>query len=286
MKAALAAGANYWNAGELYGTPKHNSLHLLHGYFSRYPADAEKVVLCIKGATIPGELTPDGSERNVRRSVDECLRVLDGTKSIDVFECARVDPNVPIETSIGVLKQCLREGKIGGIGLSEVTEDQIRRAAKVHAIAAVEVELSLFSTDILHNGVAKACVELGIPVVAYSPLSRGLLTGALTSPDQIPNGDFRRYLPRFQADAFSKNMALVKEIQTLAKQKGCTPAQVAIAWVVSLNGKSNMPAIVPIPGASSEARVQENMTEVKLSEQDLYEVQQILSQNEVVGGRY
>ncbi|KAI9851821.1 MAG: Pyridoxine 4-dehydrogenase [Thelocarpon superellum] len=286
MKAALEAGANFWNAGELYGTPEYNSLHLLHAYFTKYPADAEKVVLSIKGGLKPGALAPDGSEQNVRRSVDECLRVLDGTKFIDIFECARVDPKVPLETNIEVLASYVKEGTIGGIGLSEVEADHIRRASKVHKIAAVEVELSLFSTDILENGVAATCAELAIPVVGYSPLSRGLLTGQVTSTADIPEGDFRRHLPRFQNETLEKNLILVREVQSVAQKKGCTPGQIAIAWVRGLNGLPGMPEVVPIPGATTVGRVSENMTVVTLSAQEMEHLQQLVSKHVVAGGRY
>lgn len=175
MKAALKNGANFWNGGELYGSPERNSLHLLNEYFTKYPEDAEKVVISIKGGLVPGGHGPDGSEKNVRRSIDECLKVLDGKKSLDIFECARVDPNTPIEITVGVMAQYIKEGKLGGISLSECNANTIRRAAKVHKIAAVEVEFSLWSTDILNNGIASTCAELGIPLVAYSPLGRGFL---------------------------------------------------------------------------------------------------------------
>lgn len=128
MNTALTHGANFWNAGELYGTPDYNSLHLLHSYFTAHPDKADDVVLSIKGGLKPGMLMPDGSEENIRRSVDECLRVLDGTKKIDIFECARQDPNTDVENTMRVLAQFVKEGKIGGIGLSEVGEDTIRRA--------------------------------------------------------------------------------------------------------------------------------------------------------------
>jgi pyridoxine 4-dehydrogenase len=175
MKTALSLGANFWNGGELYGTPERNSLHLLNEYFTKYPEDADKVVLSIKGATIPGKGFPDGSKTNVQRSLDECLKVLDGKKFLDLFEPARVDPNVPIEETIGYIAEYVKAGKLGGICLSEVNANTIRRAVKVHPIAAVEVELSLWSTNILENGVAQTCAELGIPIVAYSPLGRGFL---------------------------------------------------------------------------------------------------------------
>lgn len=175
MRASLKYGANFWNGGELYGMPERNSLHLLNEYFTKYPEDAEKVVLSIKGGLKPGKLVPDGSEANVQRSIDECLRVLDGRKFLDLFECARVDPKTPIETTIAAINKYVESGKIGGISLSEVGEETIRKAAKVAKISAVEVEFSLWCTDILTNGVAKACSELNIPIVAYSPIGRGFL---------------------------------------------------------------------------------------------------------------
>jgi pyridoxine 4-dehydrogenase len=128
LNTALELGANFWNGGELYGTPEYNSLHLLNKYFTKYPENAEKVVLSIKGGLKKGVLMPDGSEENIRRSVDECLLQLDGKKKIDIFECARQDPKFPVEQTIGVLAQYVKEGKIGGIGLSEVDAETIRRA--------------------------------------------------------------------------------------------------------------------------------------------------------------
>ena len=128
MNTTLELGANFWNGGELYGTPEYNSLHLLNKYFTKYPENAEKVVLSIKGGLKKGQLVPDCSEANIRRSVDECLHQLDGKKSIDIFECARQDPQVPVEQTIEVLAKYVQEGKIGGIGLSEVDADTIRRA--------------------------------------------------------------------------------------------------------------------------------------------------------------
>jgi pyridoxine 4-dehydrogenase len=179
MRASLDMGANFWNGGEIYGSTERNSLHMLNEYFTKYPEDADKVVLSIKGGYTPGGILvggrPDGSPENVKRSIDECLKVLDGKKFLDLFECARVDPNVPIETTVATINEYVKAGKIGGISLSEVNAQTIRRAAKVAKISAVEVEFSLWSTDILYNGVAEACAELNIPVVAYSPIGRGFL---------------------------------------------------------------------------------------------------------------
>ena len=151
--------------GIFYGTPDSNSLHLLKHYFTKYPEDADKVVLSIKGAlNINTEnqtrsYTPDGSPEGIRASVAEAMRVLDGVKKIDIFECARVDPKVPIETSIKTLAELVAEGKIGGIGLSEVSGATMRRANAVHRIAAVEIELSFITPDPLTNGIAETCRE-------------------------------------------------------------------------------------------------------------------------------
>lgn len=128
LNKALELGANFWNGGELYGTPDYNSLHLLNKYFTKYPENAEKVVLSIKGGLKPGQLIPDGSEENIRRSVDECLKVLDGKKKVDIFQCARQDKDFPVEHTMEVLAKCVKEGKIGGIGLSEIDAETIRRA--------------------------------------------------------------------------------------------------------------------------------------------------------------
>jgi pyridoxine 4-dehydrogenase len=190
MRASLVAGANLWNGGEFYGTPQRNSLHLLSEYFTEYPEDADKVVLSIKGGMTQVSLEPDGSEENIKRSIDECLRVLEGKKFLDLFECARVDRKVPIEDTIGYIKKYVDAGKIGGISLSEVRAETIRRAAKVAKIAAVEVEFSLWATDILENGIADACAELGIPIVAYSPIGRGFLVRLLKVISAHPQRPF------------------------------------------------------------------------------------------------
>jgi len=286
MQTALSTGANFWNGGEIYGTPSYNSLHLLKQYFSEHPSDAEKVVISIKGAVDPSIHVPDGTEEGVRRSMDNCLAGLDGKKFLDIFECARVDPNTPIETTIGALAKYVKEGKLGGISLSEVKAETIRRAAKVHAIAAVEVELSLWCTDILENGIAATCAELDIPVVAYSPLGRGFLTGEIKKLEDLPDNDMRRRFPRFQPENFGKNVEMVTELEKLAKKKGCTPAQLALAWVKHLSGKKGMPVIIPIPGATTEKRVIENMKDVELNADDLSEIDAILKKSPVIGDRY
>lgn len=279
MKAALEQGANFWNGGMFYGTPESNSLHLLKYYFTKYPEDADKVVLSIKGAYDRTTNTPQGSPEGIRASVEEALRTLEGTKKIDVFEMARVDPSVPIETSVAALAGLVSEGKIGGIGLSEVSAATIRRAAKVAEIAAVEIELSLFTTDVLGSGVADACHELDIALVAYSPVSRGWLTGEFRKPGDIPETDPRRHLPRFQPGAFEQNFKLVEAVEKIAERKGATVAQVAIAWV-------RRQGAIPIPGSRKVERVVENCRDVDLNADDLAEMQKLLESLPITGGRY
>ena len=284
MRAALAAGANLWNGGEFYGPPQSNSLHLLNAYFTKYPEDADKVVLSIKGGFVPGSFIPSGDKAGIKRSVENCLKILDGKKKIDIFECGRVDPNVPIEETVGHLAEFVKAGKIGGIGLSETAAATIRRAASVHPIVAVEVEYSIFATDIRHNEVASTCVELGIPIVAYSPLSRGLLTGKKMSPDDLTEAE--KNWPRFQGENFLKNLELVKAINKVAEEKGCTPAQFAIGWVKAQSGSAGFPTIIPIPGATTVSRVEENMKDVPVTSAEFNEINKIIATIPVQGGRY
>lgn len=285
MDAAFEHGANYWNGGEFYGTPDSNSLHLLREYFAKHPERANKVVLAIKGARVPGTLAFDGSEKGVLRSVNECVRVLDGKKSLDIFECARVDPNTPIEETVRALGMLVKQGKIKGIGLSEVKEETIRRAAKVHPIAQVEVELSLWSPDILYNGVVKTCAELGIPIIAYAPLSRGGLTSQLLGDSQELPAHLSRY-PRFQGDALEANRQMTKEVHQMAQEKACSVPQIAIGWVRAQSGRNGNGVIIPIPGAEKPQWVAENCADIKLTEEDLHKLDQILQRTPIKGGRY
>ena len=175
MKAALNNGATFWNGGQFYGPPDRNSLQLLDKYFTKYPEDADQIVLSIKGGMDMEKRMPVGDEAGVRRSVDNCLEVLDGKKKLDLFECARVDPDTPVEETMRVLKTYVDAGQLGGISLSEVSASTIRRAAKVAKIECVEIELSMFATEAIENGVTETCHELGTPIIAYSPLGRGFL---------------------------------------------------------------------------------------------------------------
>ncbi|KAI0119867.1 Aldo/keto reductase [Daldinia grandis] len=278
LKTALEQGANLWNGGVHYGTPEANSLHLVKYYFEQYPEDASKVVLSIKGA-FGMKTGPDCSPEGIRASVEAALEVLGGTKTIDVFECARVDPKVPIETSVKALAELVKEGKIGGIGLSEVSANTIRKAHSVHPISAVEVELSLFTPDTLHNGVVDTCHELGISIIAYSPISRGWLTGELRKLSDLPQDDFRHMLPRFQPEVFDQNFKLVEAVEQLAKSKGVTTAQVAIGWVIRHGA-------IPIPGSIRVERVIENTSPAELTDEEVVKIQRILDTLPVGGKRY
>ncbi|KAI1855494.1 hypothetical protein JX265_004577 [Neoarthrinium moseri] len=285
MRAALKNGMNFWNGGEFYGTPEYNSLHLLERYFEKYPEDADKVVLSIKGG-VDTKIMPDGSPENIRRSVDNCLKLLKGRKKLDIFECARRDPKTPLEVTFGILeKEYVQTGKIGGISLSEVKASTVHEAAKITKIVACEVELSLWSTHILENGVAEACAQYDIPIVAYSPLGRGVLTGQIKSLDDLPADDMLRHYPRFQPDVFPINLEVVKHVESIAQKKGCKPSQLAINWTRAV-AKKHGASVIPIPGATTAERVDENAKVVELTDEELAELDAILSKFEIQGSRY
>lgn len=287
MKAALANGCNFWNGGEFYGVPEYNSLVLLERYFEKYPEDADKIVLSVKGAAGARlEKGADGSPEEIRRSLDAILSQLNGRKKLDLFECARRDTRVPLETTFGEIQKYIDAGKLGAISLSEVGAQTIHDAVKITKVAAVEVELSLFSTEPLENGVAAACAEHGIPLVAYSPLCRGLLTGSFKSVDDLAEDDPRRHFPRFQGENFQHNITLANTVIELAEKKGVTSGQFALAWVRALSRRPGMPTIIPIPGATTVDRVNENSKQVELTDEEMAAVDEILDKMEIKGTRY
>ncbi|PVH79833.1 Aldo/keto reductase [Cadophora sp. DSE1049] len=286
MRAALAAGATIWNAGDFYGPPHANSLHLLARYFTAYPEDADKVTVCIKtGIRSFQPMVLDCSPTYMREAVDNAVKILAGKKIIDVFGPCRVDPNTAIEDTVSALVELKKEGKINGIQLSEVAASTIRRAAQVAKIDMVEAEVSLWATDIFSNGVADTCAELGIVVTAHTPLGAGILTGNIKSLSDIPKDSFKRNFPRFQEDALEKNVLLVQELQKLAEKKGVTAAQLALAWVKS-KGKEGKPFIVLAVGARSVERVKENFADVVLTAEELDEIEEVLKSNPVEGARF
>ncbi|KAH8425875.1 aldo/keto reductase family protein [Aspergillus melleus] len=287
LKTALNAGANVWNAADFYGTPEYNSLHLVNRYFSVYPEDADKVVLMVKtGIVDMTTMKLDCSRAGLRGLLENALRVLDGKKSIDVFGPARIDPDVPVEESVKALEEMRTEGSIGGIQLSEVRAETIRRAASVAKIDMVEAEVNLWSQEVFENGVAETCAELGIVLVAHTPLGAGLLTGSIQSAEDVPGLFIERGFPRFLPENIAKNVQSAQEIKKLAQEKGCTAAQLALSWVKSHNGRPGMPVIVPVVGARSEERVLENVKTQKLSDDDFKKIASILEEFPAVGERF
>ncbi|KAG6362048.1 hypothetical protein INS49_010277 [Diaporthe citri] len=286
IKAALDNGCNFFNGGEFYGPQEYNSLVLLERYFKKYPEDADKVVLSVKGAGGPSGMKPTGTEAEINRSIGNVIQQLNGRKKLDVFECARRDPNVSMEETFGAMQKFIDEGKLGGISLSEVRHETLLDAIKITKVVAVEIELSLFHTEALSNGIAATCAKHNIPLVAYSPLGRGLLTGEIKSPDDIPEDDMRKHMPRFQAGNFEHNITLVHKVNELAKKKGCTPGQFALGWVRTLSKRPGMPTIIPIPGATTVERVNENSKLVDLTDEEMNVIDGILEKMEVKGDRY
>ncbi|KAI1121455.1 aldo/keto reductase [Nemania abortiva] len=288
MREAVQQGNVFWNGGEFYGTPQYNSMTLLDEYFQKYPEDADKVVLSIKGGSNLTTHRPDGSPEGTRRSIDNCLRQLNGKKKMDIFEFARRDQEADMKLTFDtVQKEYIDTGKVGGISLSEVRAETIHEAVKHAKIVACEVELSLFATDVLHNGVAAACKQYGIPLVAYSPIGRGFLTGQIKKYEDIPADSILKRMPRFQPGGnFENNIKLVHQVDEFAKKKGCTPAQLAISWVRALNGRPDMPTIIPIPGATTAERVKENAQVVELSDAEMDAIDKILDGFKPIGRRY
>ncbi|KAL2824243.1 Aldo/keto reductase [Aspergillus cavernicola] len=286
LRAALKSGCNFWNGGEIYGKRHYNSLVLLEQYFEKYPEDADKVVLSIKGGINLQTRQPDGSVEGTRRTIEDSTAQLNGRKKIDLFEFARRDQNVPMEVTFSTMKEYVEAGTIGGISLSEVRAETIHEAVKHTKVLAVEVELSLFSTDVLENGIAAACAQYGIPMVAYSPIGRGMLTGEIRKYEDIPKDSMLQDYPRFQPENFDINMQLVHKVEDIAAKKGCTPAQFAINWVRAIGTRPGMPTIIPIPGATTAARVEENSKVIALTEEEMEAIDAILAKFTVVGDRY
>ncbi|EIW85020.1 aldo keto reductase [Coniophora puteana RWD-64-598 SS2] len=274
----------FLNGGEFYG-PNFGTanIEMISRFFEKYPEYADRAFLSVKGGNKANDLTPDGSEENVKRSVNAVLEKLRGKKKLDLFQCARVDPNTPLEVSLGVLAEFVKEGKIGSIGMSEVKAETLLRGHKVHPITAVEIEVSPWEYGPQQKAVIKAAQENNIAVIAYSPIGRGFLTGQIKSLDDIPEGDFRRMLPRFQPENMSKNFEIVEKLQAIAKEKGITSAQLSIAWVSSLG-----PHVLPLPGSSHADRTVENVGggKVQFTSAELAKVNEVIENAVLSGSRY
>lgn len=224
----------------------------------------------------------DGSPDNARRAIDESLQRL-GVDVIDLWYLHRVDANVPIEDTVGAMAEAVRAGKVRHLGLSEASATTLRRANAVHRISALQSEWSLWERGI-EGDVLSTCRELGIGVVPYSPLGRGFLTGqARRAEEYAAEGDMRASQPRFQGENYDRNMALVRTLQRLAAKKGCTAAQLALAWLLAQG-----PDVVPIPGTKSRARLAENAAAaaVKLASCDLMALEEAFPRGAAAGTRY
>ena len=223
----------------------------------------------------------DGRPEYVRAACDASLKRL-GVDTIDLYYQHRVDRAVPIEETVGAMAGLVEEGKVRFLGLSEASAATLRRAHAVHPVSALQTEYSLWTRD-PEDGVLAACRELGIGFVAYSPLGRGFLTGRFRSLEDLEEGDYRRLTPRFQGDNFQRNLDVVREVEAMAREKGCTPAQLALAWLLA-RGED----VVPIPGTRSSARVEENVGAlgVSLSPADLDRIEAVAPKGFAAGARY
>jgi aryl-alcohol dehydrogenase-like predicted oxidoreductase len=224
---------------------------------------------------------PDGSAAYARRALERSLRHL-GTDVVDLYYLHRVDPATPIEETIGAMAEFVEEGKVRFLGISEAAPETIRRAHAVHPLTAVQTEYSLFQREPETNGVLETTRELGIAFVAYSPLGRGVLTGRITRPEDLPEEDFRRKNPRFQEEALRHNLRIVEEVREVAEQAGATPGQVALAWLLAQDG------VVAIPGTKRRTYLEENVAaaDLALTDEQLRALDEAAPVGAVQGQRY
>ncbi|WP_340613916.1 aldo/keto reductase [Xenorhabdus thailandensis] len=282
---AVDLGVTFFDTAEVYGS--HRNEILLGKALKTY---RNRVVIATKfgftynlNRTDFGEITgTDGRPENARAVVEASLKRLQ-TDVIDLFYLHRVDPAVPIEDSVGAMADLVTEGKVRMIGLSEVSAQTLRRAHAIHPIAALQSEYSLWTRDIETNGVLKACRELGITFVPFSPLGRGFLTGKVPITAELESGDFRHNLPRFQPGHVEANRRLVTVIEEIAAAKGATAAQVALAWVLAQGND-----IVPIPGAKRIVHLEQNVAAVDLvlTMGELRQLEATFTPENISGSRY
>lgn len=267
---SLELGGNFLDTADLYGPFENERLiarairgrrneFILASKFGFEIDDNDQVTWRINGQ-------PD----YIRKSIDRSLKNLD-TDVIDLYYMHRPDPNVPIEETVGAMGELVTAGKVKYLGISEVSAEQIRRAHATFPITAVQNEISLFGREAETNGVYDLTQELGIGLVAYSPLGRGFITGEIKSPDDIPEDDFRRLIPRFQGEQFYKNLDLVRELEKIGQEKDVTSSQLALAWLIQKG-------IVPIPGTKRVRYVEQNIaaTDIQLTTEELQRIEAIL----------
>ena len=278
---ALELGITFLDTADVYGPFTNEELV---GKAIRRRRD--QVVLATKFGIVRDPKNPNvrgvnGKPDYVRQSCEGSLRRL-GVDTIDLYYQHRVDPDTPIEETVGAMAQLVREGKVRYLGLSEASPQTLRRAAKVHPITALQTEYSLWTRD-PEDEVLPTCRELGIGFVAYSPLGRGFLTGQFKTFDDLAADDYRRNSPRFQGENFQKNLDLVRRVEEMAKQRGCKPSQLALAWVLAQGND-----IVPIPGTKRRKYLEENVgaINIQLTPEDLRRIDEVFPRDATAGARY
>lgn len=281
IQQALAEGINFLDTADMYG-PLTNELLISKAIAGK----RQQVILATKFGIVY-----DNSDTNTRvingrpdyviKSCEGSLKRLN-TDVIDLYYLHRIDPTVPIEETVGAMAELVKQGKVRYLGLSEVLPETLQRAHKVHPITALQMEYSLWSREAEGNLLA-TCTSLGISFVAYSPLGRGFLSGAIKSPDDFAEDDYRRTNPRFMGDNFYKNIELVKKLEDFAKIKGCSTAQLALAWLLASPYK-----ITPIPGVRRLVNLQENIaaSKIKLTNQEYMAISDFFPAQLVAGERY
>lgn len=277
----LDLGGNFLDTADMYGPFTNEQL-----VGKAIKGRRDKLVIATKFGIVRDPNNPavrgvNGKPDYVRQSCEGSLKRL-GVDHIDLYYQHRVDPNTPIEETVGAMAKLVKEGKVRHVGLSEASAKTIERACAIHQITALQSEYSLWTRD-PEDGVLAACRRLGVGFVPYSPLGRGFLTGQIKSPGDLAQDDYRRHSPRFQGENFDRNLKLVAEVPRLAKQKGCTPAQLALAWVLAQGND-----IVPIPGTKRRKYLEENLAalDVRLSTEDLKQIDSVAPKNVAAGDRY
>ena len=278
---ALELGINFLDTADVYGPYKNEEL-----VGRAIKGKRDEVVLATKFGIVRDPKDPNvrgvsGKPEYVKKSCEGSLQRL-GTDHIDLYYQHRVDPNTPIEETVGALAELVEEGKIRYIGLSEASASTLRRAVKVHPITALQSEYSLWTRD-PEEEILPTCRELGIGFVAYSPLGRGFLTGQFKKFEDLEADDYRRFSPRFQGNNFQKNLDLVKQVELMAHEKNCQPSQLALAWVLAQGDD-----VVPIPGTKRRKYLEENAgaVEIDLTIDDLRRLNEVFPQDAASGERY
>ena len=278
---ALELGITFLDTADVYGPYKNEEL-----VGRSIKGKRDQIVLATKFGIVRDPSNPNvrgvsGKADYVQRSCEASLRRL-GVETIDLYYQHRVDPNTPIEETVGAMAELVKQGKVRYLGLSEASPQTLRRAVKVHPIAALQTEYSLWTRD-PEREILSVCRDLGVGFVAYSPLGRGFLTGQFQKFEDLPADDYRRNTPRFQGENFQKNLDLVKRVEEIAKEKRCKPSQLALAWVLAQGND-----VVPIPGTKRRKYLEENVgaLSVKLTKEDLRGIDEVFPPEAAAGQRY